>query len=65
MRRYRFTALGLSLLVLASCASVSEKGTIAQLQKVKLDLTDEKIEVASKRPCRGTRNSWKKLRNPR
>jgi len=53
MRRYRFTALGLSLLVLASCASVSEKGTIAQLQKVKLDLTDEKIEGGIEKAMQG------------
>ena len=53
MSRYRYTALGLSLLVLASCASVSEKGTIAQLQKVKLDLTDEKIEGGIEKAMQG------------
>lgn len=53
MRRFRFTALCLSLFMLASCASVSEKGTIAQLQKVKLDLTDEKIEGGIEKAMQG------------
>ncbi|MCK0154174.1 tetratricopeptide repeat protein [Alcanivorax sp. S6407] len=44
MMPFRFVGLLAASVMLASCASVSEKGTIAELRNVKLDLSDEVIE---------------------
>lgn len=42
--------------LLASCASVSEKGTIAELRNVKLDLSDEVIEGGIEKAMQGYQN---------
>ena len=44
MMSLRYSGLLAVSVLLASCASVSEKGTIAELRDVKLDLSDEVIE---------------------
>ncbi|MZR62754.1 tetratricopeptide repeat protein [Alcanivorax sp. DP30] len=56
MMPFRFVGLLATSVMLASCASVSEKGTIAELRNVKLDLSDEVIEGGIEKAMQGYRN---------
>ncbi|MQX51817.1 tetratricopeptide repeat protein [Alcanivorax sediminis] len=52
----RFVGLLAASVMLASCASVSEKGTLAELRNVKLDLSDEVIEGGIEKAMQGYQN---------
>ena len=53
MTFHRFIALMVLSVLLASCAAMSEKGTIAQLRRVELDLEDKKIEGGIEKAMEG------------
>lgn len=49
----RLAALISAATMLASCASLSEKGTLAELQRVELDLTDKQIDGGIEKAMQG------------
>lgn len=60
MMSHRLVTLLAGSVLLASCASISEKGTIAELRRVDLDLEDKKIEGGIEKAMEGYRTFLEK-----